>query len=139
MKIYLAARYTRHPEMQRCRDALDALGYTVTSRWINGEHKLVNDTMFSPGDEKTAERFALEDYEDLLEADCVISFTEPQRSTNSRGGRHVEFGIALGLGKYNIVVGPKENVFHYLPTLEVHDSWADCLASLTAITEASNA
>lgn len=127
MKIYLAARYSRHPEMQRCRDDLEALGHTVTSRWINGDHKMVNDSMFSPGDENIAERFAVEDYEDLLEADCVISFTEPQRSTNSRGGRHVEFGIALGLGKHNVIVGPKENVFHYMPGLDVYDSWPEFL------------
>lgn len=131
MKIYLAARYSRHPEMQRCRDDLEALGHTVTSRWINGDHKLVNDSMFLPGDEKIAEGFAVEDYEDLLEAECVISFTEPQRSTNSRGGRHVEFGIALGLGKHNVIVGPKENVFHYMPGVKVANSWAECLAYLS--------
>lgn len=130
MKIYLAARYSRHPEMQKCRDDLEALGHVVTSRWISGEHATVNDSMFSPGDEKIAERFAGEDVDDLLVADWVISFTEPQRSTNSRGGRHVEFGIALAAGKRCVVVGPRENVFHYLQGVEVYDTWADCMAGL---------
>lgn len=130
MKFYLAARYSRHPEMQKCRDDLETLGHVVTSRWINGEHQMVNDSMFSPGDEKIAERFAREDIEDIVAADCVISFTEPQRSTNSRGGRHVEFGLALGRGILNVIVGPRENVFHFIPGLAVYDTWEDCLADI---------
>jgi len=45
----------------------------------------------------------------------VITFTETPRSSNSRGGRHVEFGIALGMRKRAVVIGPRENVFHCLP------------------------
>lgn len=126
MKIYLAARYSRHPEMRRCREDLEALGHTVTSRWINGDYQMSNDS----ADEDQARRFAEEDWDDLAGADCVISFTEPPRSTNSRGGRHVEFGIALGRGLDAIVVGPRENVFHCLEGVDVYETWEACLGRL---------
>ena len=128
MRIYLAARYSRHPEMRRYREDLKALGHTVTSRWINGEHEMSNDS----ADEGQTRRFAEEDWDDLVGADCVISFTEPPRSTNSRGGRHVEFGIALGLGLGVIVVGPRENVFHYLGGVEAYETWEACLEQAKA-------
>src|SRR6266567_4784608 len=111
MKIYLAARYSRLPEMQTYRDQLEGAGHKVTSRWVNGDHQ-VKDTTMSPAE---ACRFAQEDWEDLLVADMVISFTEPSRSGHSRGGRHVEHGIALALRKRVVVVGHRENVFHCLP------------------------
>jgi hypothetical protein len=38
MKIYLAARYSRRPEMCRYAQQLENLGYEVTSRWLNGTH-----------------------------------------------------------------------------------------------------
>ena len=130
MKIYLAARYSRHPEMRRYREDLEALGHTVTSRWINGDHQMAEATMFTNGDEEQARRFAQEDWDDLFKADCVISFTETPRSTNGRGGRHVEFGIALGCGLDVIVVGPRENVFHYLKGVDVYETWEACLSRL---------
>lgn len=36
VKIYLAARYSRHPEMRVVRDRLEASGHKVVSRWIEG-------------------------------------------------------------------------------------------------------
>ena len=41
MKVYLAARYGRHPEMRKVRGDLEALGHSVTSRWINGTHEMI--------------------------------------------------------------------------------------------------
>lgn len=130
MKIYLAARYSRHPEMQEYRDRLEASGHTVTSRWINGGHQISDEGMSEQSPAVERERFATEDYSDLIAADLVVSFTEPPRSTNSRGGRHVEFGIALGLGRTNIVIGPRENVFHCLPSVEVFETFDDFFKEL---------
>ena len=130
MRIYLAARYSRHPEMRRYREDLKALGHTVTSRWISGDHHMAEATMFTNGDEEQARRFAQEDWDDLVEANCVISFTETPRSTNGRGGRHVEFGLAVAEHKQNIIVGPRENVFHYLKGVDVYETWEACLSRL---------
>ena len=49
-----------------------------------------------------------------MAADAVIVFTEMPNSVLATGGSHVEFGLALAQGKRVIVVGPRENVFHYL-------------------------
>ncbi len=50
-------------------------------------------------------------------------------NNNSRGGRNVELGIALGRGKTVIVVGPYENIFTWLPEVRHYDTWDDCLAA----------
>jgi hypothetical protein len=75
------------------------------------------------------QRFAMEDYADLLKADCTISLMETPRN-NSRGGRHVEFGIAVALGHRLMVVGPRETVFHHLPEVEHFDTWEECVAKI---------
>lgn len=75
-------------------------------------------------------RFADEDFCDLGSASVLVCFTEEPRTTNSRGGRHVEFGIALGMGKPCVVVGPYETVFHCLPWVERVDSVDDVIQYL---------
>lgn len=121
MLIYLAARYARRAEMAGYARELDAMGYHVTSRWIHGSHEL--DDHPAPAERA---RLAAEDLEDLLAADVVISFTEQPRAALDKpghGGRHVEFGLALALGKRVMIVGPRENVFHWLPAVECCESW----------------
>jgi nucleoside 2-deoxyribosyltransferase len=116
-KIYLAARYSRFQEMQGYRAQLEAIGYEVTSRWINGDHQVDNDAL---AEARNAERirFATEDRADLMAASIVIAFTEEPRKTTTRGGRHVEAGIAIATGKRLIVTGWRENVFYCLPEVE---------------------
>jgi hypothetical protein len=123
------------------------MGHTVTSRWLNGKHQI--DAVGTPiGDqgEKLVEgdggantpeaaqlrsHFVTEDVADVSAADLVLSFTEPPRSAlGNRGGRHVEFGLGLGLGKQLIVVGHRENLFHWLPCVKFFDSWAAAKESL---------
>jgi hypothetical protein len=113
--------------MQGYAKALNALGHTVTSRWILGDHEIRADGQ-SDADE-WAVRFAEEDWLDLISAEVVISFTEePGKAVGrARGGRHVEFGAALALSKRNIVVGYRENVFHYLRGVEFYPTWEAAL------------
>jgi len=66
--------------------------------------------------------------DEILEV--VISFTEHPRSTNSRGGRHVEFGIALGQMLRVWIVGPRENVFHCMEEVRQFDSWTQAREQL---------
>lgn len=129
-KIYLAARYSRFQEMQGYRTQLEARGYEVTSRWINGDHQVDNDAL---AEARNAERirFATEDRADLMAASVVIAFTEEPRKTTTRGGRHVEAGIALATGKRLIVNGWRENVFYCLPEVEfVAGDFAEVLQAL---------
>ena len=130
MKVYLASRYSRFEEMQGYRRELEAAGYVVTSRWIDGDHQIDDAGLSAEAKAEERTRFATEDCADLNAADLVISFTESPRSSNSRGGRHVEFGMAFAHGKRLIVVGHRENVFHCLPNVEFFSSWAEVRTAL---------
>lgn len=151
-QIYLAARYSRREELCGYRAQLQAMRYNVQARWLNGEHQLATDgTPIGESGESLVEgtlrsgeivserdktekaaslrsQFANDDWEDVTEADVVISFTEPPRSTANRGGRHVEFGIALARNARVIVVGHRENIFHWLPSVEFCENWEQALS-----------
>lgn len=127
-RVYLAARYSRHPEMREKADDLRAMGYVVEVAWILGDHEMLEGEVNYGG---KAEGFAGDDVRDLVAADIVISFTEhPGAKSRGRGGRHVEFGMAAALGKRLVVVGPRENVFHWLPGVEQFDEWSWCCEAL---------
>lgn len=128
MKFYLAARFSRNPEMRGYRDQLVAIGHTVTSRWIDGLHE----TKGSDDAAYTTEElgvFAREDLEDVFAADVMIAFTEqPRVPLASRGGRHVEFGAAIAAKKNLVVIGPRENVFHSLSEVTQFDTFDEFLS-----------
>lgn len=126
MRVYLAARYSLNGAMREAAAYLSARGHVITSRWINGCHEL--------GDHPTDEarrRLAFEDLDDLRIADAMIAFSEPPRTmSNSRGGRHVEFGLAIALNKQILVIGLRENVFHYLPDIRHFSNLVDAAQAL---------
>jgi hypothetical protein len=125
MRIYLAARYERRFEMLGVAATLARAGHEVTSRWIEGGRG--DDPAIVP---------AVEDLIQLSQADCLVSFTEdPQRKVAwaARGGRHVEFGVALATGKRLCVVGPRENIFHHLLSVEAYVSVAELVAALARV------
>lgn len=134
--IYLAARYSRHPEMRGVRDVLTAIGHTVTSRWID-MHGGKYPTSFTPeilnDDPAYCGELGQHDVEDVTRADTCISFTS---GGGGKGGRHVEFGLALGLGKRVIVVGPREHIFHTLPQVEHFHDWPHLVMALAPSTDA---
>lgn len=122
-RIYLASRYTRIAEMQGYRDELRERGYLITSRWVEGEHKMTEAPDYQQSHAQR-QSFAQDDYDDLQAADWVISFTEEPRTPGAtRGGRHVECGLGLAWGKRTTVIGHRENVFHYLPQVEFFETW----------------
>ncbi|HWV36402.1 MAG TPA: hypothetical protein VNZ55_12270, partial [Thermomicrobiales bacterium] len=91
MKVYLAGRFSRLPELVSYADVLEANGVTVTSRWLRGGHEWIG----TPDEEIPVDRlaqFAQDDIDDLMAADIVVCYTESPRSGPARGGRHVEFG-----------------------------------------------
>lgn len=132
MKIYLAARYSRRDELVQYAGQLKKMGHEVTSRWIAGNHQISDNGLSDEAHEAERTRFACEDWQDLWSAEMTISFTEPPRGSNSRGGRHVEFGAALAFGQRVIVIGHRENVFHCLPNVEFFSTGNDFLFSHSA-------
>lgn len=136
MRIYLAARYSRRLELCGYREQLQNLGFDVQARWLDGKHQLDNlgkpigdngEVLVEEGNCAEAARlraeFANDDWEDVTAAQIQVNFTEPPRSSANRGGRHVEFGIALAKGNRVIVVGHRENIFHWLPDVEFYETW----------------
>ena len=126
-RYYLAARYSRIDELNKYKQDLEARGNKVTSRWLKGEHRAEDadlDPVFSAD-------IALKDLLDVYEAGTIINFTEPPRQQNTtRGGRHVEFGVGLALRRHLVIIGPRENVFHYLPDVKQYDTWEQFLEVL---------
>jgi hypothetical protein len=148
--IYLAARYTRRLELCGYRTDLEARGHRVPARWLLGAHQIDDKGLMlgSAGEQavedpdgvtldlaetiKLRERFALDDFEDVCAAELLIAFTELPRAGASRGGRHVELGIALGRAKPTVIIGPRENIFTCLPWVQVWPDWTTFLARLDA-------
>src|SRR5262245_15466138 len=94
-RIYLASRFGRREEMRDVANDLASEGFEVTSRWLSSPAALTKSDI----DGGPAADLALMDLEDLHRSDACIAFTEPPGSAApGRGGRHVELGIAVGLG-----------------------------------------
>lgn len=137
---YLASRYSRREELCGYKDQLEERGYSIPARWLLGEHqvhgleasKAIEDDGPIPAD--LAVLFASDDVEDIRASDFLIAFTEPPRTGATRGGRHVELGLALERrnlaqvvnASFNagwvvpkvFIVGPLENVFCALDEIE---------------------
>lgn len=131
MKVYLCGRYSRRDQLRSVREELQELGHVVTSRWLDTSWREKDDSGSAAAPAEYRAEFAVKDLEDVAAADCVIAFTEEPRS-GGRGGRHVEFGAALALGKRLIVVGHRENLFHHHPRVEYFASKWDMMRALEA-------
>jgi hypothetical protein len=129
-KIYLAGNYESHPEMRQWRKTIGESGHFVTSRWINGTHESQEGT----DDYVANQSFAQEDYQDLQAADVAIFDSRSHQHGTSRGGRHVEFGLALAWDKEIFLIGSPECVFHYLPQVYRVESLEDVLDMLSTRT-----
>lgn len=128
MKFYLAACFSRKDEIADKAKQLMHMRIGVTSTWpwedatpqatlagLDDQYLIVN------GEKDIAEIDA---------ADGVILFTQEPTQPFVRGARMHEFGYAHGKGKRLIVCGPKENIFHYLPEVEVVPTWEALLEYL---------
>lgn len=146
MKVYLAARYSRRLELCEYRRRLEGIGFQVTSRWLNGAHQVDRDglKLGVEGEElvetgstleaaELRDLFAREDIQDVQAADLMIAFTEQPRSAGTRGGRHVEAGMALAWGKPLVIIGPRENVFYSLRTVNQFDSLDEAIPLLSLV------
>lgn len=117
MQVYLAGRYSKKLELRKYADELEKVGIRVGTEWLK-EPDNPNGALSDSSESKLAE-YARQDYWNIGACDVFVFFAENQDFQPPRGGRHVEFGMALILGKPIVVVGSPENIFHYLPGFHI--------------------
>lgn len=109
--------------MLRIARELEKRGHHVTSRWLAGKSRGA-----------TRADNAAYSLTDILIADCLVLFAEgPAMPGGQRAdgcGQHVEFGVGLRAGKRLVVVGRRENVFQYVPSVEQFQTIERLLAGL---------
>lgn len=119
VSIYFAARYSLKPLLQRVRDWFAEHGYTCTSHWLEEPESPTVQLPQLATEELAAtySAYARRDIQDIHLADYFVAIAEEPTRATVRGGRHVEFGFALAVKNTSdiIIVGPKENIFHYVP------------------------
>ena len=131
MRIYLSARYARgcgpDADLPAYAASLQQRGHTITARWLDG-------STFTD-----IREHAEVDRDDVAASDVLVAFSEEPLEHSphafaSRGGRHVEVGIAIGCNMCPerqpikiLIVGPHENVFGHLADARV-DTWDEALA-----------
>lgn len=117
--VYLSAKFERRGELNGYRSELEAAGVEVTSRWLT-----------DPTPELTDEAWRLlatKDIEDIHRASGLILFADGRPGG---GGRHVEFGVALGLRKRMMVVGEPENLFQSLEAVQIVPTWEEAFKAI---------
>ena len=121
-RIYIAGAYERKHEFRIRRALLEDFGFVVTSRWLFGASPVMQSVEYY---KQCAAGTVKVDIADIAVADTMLCFTEPPGSEYTRGGRHVEFGIAMEMHKRIIVIGPRENMFYYAEGVEQYDTFAE--------------
>lgn len=118
MKFYIASRFSRAAGMREAVADIRKIGHETTSRWM----------FFEQDDNpETQMQWSANDLADVRAADGLIFFAEYPDAGFMTGGRHVEFGIAVERGIPIYVIGPKENIFHWLEYVEHFNTWEDFL------------
>ncbi len=113
MTFYIAAHSRNYAAA--VKSELERRGHTCTARWI------VEDTKFGTGEYSDAERrsLAVADEEDVRSATDGLILLAESKGHLVPGGKHVETGMALALGRPVYVIGEPENMFHWHPRVEV--------------------
>lgn len=123
MRVYLAGRFARQTEIAAHADRLRRdLGWHITSRWLYERIPVPLTAWDTPEMAAHLVQTAHIDVEDLEGSDALVLFTEDPMVPHVRGGRHAEFGWSLARGLRLMLVGPRENVFHFLPRVEQYAS-----------------
>lgn len=93
---------------------------TITSRWLFENQGMKHGN----SREKFMRECAFTDLADVRAADLLVLFADDLSpitipSHLGTGARHVEFGVALERGIPIVVVGKRQNVFHFCPHITI--------------------
>lgn len=116
---------------------LQAAGHTVTSSWLyeTAEGEGLAGPAVALPDEAVAEH-AQTDMDEIRRSEVLVGVTAEWcelETGGHTGGRHVELGYAMGLGRRVIVLGEPENVFHRARRVVRCGSVTEVLVELDAI------
>ncbi len=142
MRCYLASWFGNKTRLKKKVKLLSKHGIIVTSRWLD------ENVAQTVGIKDVTKNHLIEtsriDIEDIDSADVVVLVTPKKKDLKrisktgwARGGRHFETGYQYALmthlypKKRLIILGPKENVFHWLPEVEHASSWHELIELLT--------
>lgn len=126
MKVYIASNFADKDRVKERGEELKALGIECTSRWAS--ESAPHNCKITDKPAQYMRETAVFDIEDILQSDVVVlTVPTPEQLMNltphqmSRGGRTFESGLQYGLmlaafanRRMLIVMGPKENAFHFL-------------------------
>lgn len=126
--VYLAAAYSSKDDVRPHAEQLREMGFNVTAQWLDEPHAA--SVPFTTRDPEELRAFGRRDIDDIARSDVFLFFSLDPEQPTKRGGRHVELGLALATGKRVIVVGPRENIFHFLPEVEVVKTWDEAVELL---------
>ncbi len=142
MKVYLASWFASKEEIKKRAGELQAVGIEVTSRWL--DEKIKGTVQIKDVAEDYLRETAQVDIQDILLANVLVlnvpteddlKFVGLPVATWARGGRHFESGFHYAtmvffeylpekIKNYGarclILVGHRENVFHYLDNIKVN-------------------
>ena len=108
MKVYVACHSLGLALDQA--ELLKAEGHEIVSRWL--QEPFLKTGEYTVEDRQ---RIASMDFDDIAACDMVLLIAGPEKYS---GGKFVEAGIALGLGKRVAVTGGRENMLLWHPTVE---------------------
>lgn len=112
MRIYIAAPFQCRELARAYAQILQEAGHVVTSRWHGLEGEQSTD-----GDE-----WARKDLADVAAADALLAINPIEWVNAGTGGRHVEFGAALTLGRKIVIIGVRSNIFHRMFNVKLIDT-----------------
>lgn len=122
MIFYVSSNWGSQQRMQDVRFKLRALGHEVRSGWLD-EAEAQSFESLSPA---MRQEFSYRDLGEVLTAD-ILTIDTAEMSLS--GGREVEFGAAVALGKETWLVGQPRNIFHTIAKRQFAD-WGDVFAYL---------
>lgn len=123
LKVYVASRWDDRDKAMEIKAQLEGAGLICTSTWLTPHDEQSMNALAAEGDMVSkARQRAVKDCEDINAADVYLVYSPKESHRNGTGGKHVELGYALAQGKASVVIGDRENIFHYHPLVRRVDT-----------------
>lgn len=124
MIIYLAGSFAFKTKFREYAKELREFA-EVTSSWLDQTEE--DDSQISDQREVKLRAYAQKDLNDIDKANWFVQISQ---IPNVRGGAHTELGYAIAKQKNILIVGPEHNVFHYMPQVNLVETWPEAVGFL---------